>query len=308
MIEAGQFALLRPWWLLAIPATTLLAWFMARRWVALGGWDRIIEAPLRPVLEKLGHIARGQSTRQWTGAALASAIALALSGPALYTTDRSAFRNLDGLVIAVDLSRSMTDGGNLPRALTASRMLLAGAGARPAALIVYGEDAYVASAFTIDPRSLGNTIAVLDNETVPGAGSRPERALELAKKLLAESGVLTGDVIVVSDGGGFGAARTAADELRKTGSRVSGLFVSPTEAAPAEMPRPQRQTIEDAIRSGGGIIADAIDPSPVISLASTPLSERLASAGYGVLAWTDYGRWLLVIALFPALLLFRRRT
>jgi Ca-activated chloride channel family protein len=308
MIAVGAFGLLRPWWLLAIPIVFALAWFYARRWAALGSWEGVIDSGLRSVLTRLGHISHGRSDRHWSAAWLGSCIALALAGPAVHAPDTGGFRNLDGLVLAIDLSKSVTSGGNLQQALIASRLVLQGAGTRPVALIVYGEDAYVASDFTIDPRSVGNTIAVLDAETVPGAGSNAGRALDLAARLFSETGVLSGDVVMVSDGGGLAATEDPLSKLIASGSRVSGVFVPSAQAAPADMPTPQRGPLQELAARGGGIVADAIDPSPVISLASMPLSERLAEAGYGVLAWQDLGRWLLILAAIPALSLFRRRV
>ena len=117
MISVAEFGLLRPWWLAAIPAILALAWFYARRWAALGSWDSVIDPGLRPVLARLGHISRGQSNRHWRVASLGACIGLALAGPAVHAPDTGGFRNLDGLVLAVDLSKSVTSGGNLQQAL-----------------------------------------------------------------------------------------------------------------------------------------------------------------------------------------------
>ena len=173
MIEFAPFAILRPWWIAAIPALALALHFAAKRAVGIAAWERAIDPLLMGALQRMGAVLPGSSRRHWPAMALAGLIALALSGPAVRTGDLTAFRNLDGLVMVVDLSKSMTEGGSLATALSATRLVVQSAGARPVALVVFGEDAYEASGFTIDARALGTTIAVLDGETVPGAGSRP---------------------------------------------------------------------------------------------------------------------------------------
>lgn len=232
---------------------------------------------------------------------------LALSGPATKTAELSAFRNLDGLVLAVDLSRSVTNSGNLPAALSAVRLAAQSAGSRPVALVVYGEDAYEASGFTIDMHALGTTIAVLDAETVPGAGSRPELALALSWKLLEESRTLTGDIMLISDGGGIGdSAIEEAKSIAAKGARVSALFVP--HADNSDAPPADRSALQHLTAAAQGRLADIADSARIIALAESRTSSRLAEANYAVLAWHDHGRWLLILALSAALTLFRKQA
>ncbi|GJE72977.1 hypothetical protein CHKEEEPN_4538 [Methylorubrum podarium] len=48
------------------------------------------------------------------------------------------------------------------------------------------------------------------------------------------------------------------------------------------------------------------DPQAVLDRVGASTAQHLAAGGYGVLAFADFGRWLLLLALVPALLLFRR--
>jgi Ca-activated chloride channel homolog len=307
MIEIGALAFLRPWWLVAAPIVAALGWYISRQANGLEAWERAIDAPLLAAMRRLGRVLPGAAQRDWFAAALAGLIAIALSGPATKSADLTAFRNLDGLVIAADLSRSVTGGGNLPMALSAARVVAEGAGSRPVALVVYGQDAYVASNFTIDARALGTTIAVLDAETVPGAGSRPERALALARAMLDETRTLAGDVVLLSDGGGISdAAYDEARSIAALGARVSTLLVPQAEAG--EAPPTDPAALAALARLGGGLAADATDPAAVASLVGSATATRLAASDFSVLAWDDHGRWLLVLALLAALPLFRRRA
>jgi Ca-activated chloride channel family protein len=304
MIELGPLALLRPWWLLALPAIALAYAFLATRPTGLAAWERAVDPHLMRALRRMGLAVPGAAQRPWLPATLAALIALALCGPATRGGDLTAFRNLDGLVIAADLSRSVSGSAAFPMALSAARLVAEGARARPVALIVYGQDAYEASGFTIDARALGTTIALLDGETVPGAGSNPARALALAAKLFAESRTLAGDVVLVSDGGGLNdEALAQARGLAAKGARVSALFVPAAAEATAD-----RGGLERLTQSGAGKLADVAEPSPVVALAGTRTATRLAASDHAVLAWNDHGRLLLIPALALALLLFRRRA
>jgi Ca-activated chloride channel family protein len=306
MIEVFGIELLRPLWLLVLPAVAAIGYFSTSRGTALAGWDLAIDPALLAALHRLGRVVPGSGRRNWFPAATAALIALALVGPAKEARQGTTFRNLDGLVIVVDLSRSVTEGKHLAETLAAMRLVTQQAGTRPVALVVYGGDAYLASAFTTDLRALGTTIAVLDGETVPDTGSRPGRGLEVARRSLTDADIVAGDVILVTDGGGLGdAAFREADAIAALGSRVSILFV-PASAGPPNAPPPDRSIVEALARAGGGEIADVLDPGVIAELIAQDWSSRLGTGDFAALIWRDYGRFLLLLALIPALALFRR--
>ena len=309
MIEIGDFVLLRWVWFAAVPLVILLSFSFARQTSALAGWDRAADPALLAALHRLGRVVPGSGGKRWLmPAATAVLISLALVGPAREARDGQSLRNLDGLVIVIDLSRSLAEGGHLSEALTAARLVADRARARPVALVVYGGDAYLASTFTTDAAALGTTIAVLDGETVPDLGSRPERALALAGRTLDEAGILAGDVVLVTDGGGIEeAALDEAEAIVAAGGRLSALVV-PAAAGPEGTGAPAAAAIAALVRLGGGLSGDVRDPLAVAEAVGTRAATRLAQSGYEVLFWTDYGRFLLILALFPALALFRRRA
>jgi Ca-activated chloride channel family protein len=308
MIELFGITLLRPWWLLAVPPVMVLSVLAARRFTGLGSWDRAIDPALLAALKSLGRVVPARGAKGWLPALAAICIAVALVGPARRTSDAASFRNLDGLVLVMDLSRSVAKGGHLPEARLAARYVAEQAGTRPVALVVYAGDAYLASTFTTDAAALGATIAALDGETIPDAGSRPERALVIARQTLANADIIAGDVVLVSDGGGIGEpALREAEAIRAAGGRVSTLFV-PAKAPAAGAPQPQRSLADAVAQKGKGVSGDVLSPGGVASAIGAERATRLASGDYQVLVWRDYGRYLLLLALLPALGLFRRRA
>lgn len=298
-------ALLRPWWFLAIPIVALLALRAASRSAPLGDWARAVDPALMAHLARTGAVLGGRRQANLAAALAAGLIALALTGPAVERTDARTFRNLDETVIVVDLSRSVAEGGNLQGIRQAA--VAEAAGTRAVALVVYAGDAYLAASPTTDRDSLGTTLFALDADTVPDRGSHPERGLALARRTLAEANVVSADVVLISDGDGIGEAATReARAIAQQGWRLQALFVPADKPLPPNAPKPDRAALDALARAGGGTTADIAAPGPVLDAVGAGLSQHLAAGGYGVLAYADLGRWLLLLAALPALVLFRR--
>jgi len=257
-------------------------------------------------LDTLGKVSRGARRTRWLAPVIAALVALALTGPARERHDGVAFRNLDGVVIAVDLSPSMIQGGRFADAMTAARLVAQSVGSRQVALVVYGGDAYRASAFTTDAAALGQTIAFLDGETVPDDGSRPERALALAGRMIRDAEILIGDVVLITDGGGLGPLSLAqARALSEADIPLSTIYV-PSRAEGG--PMPDRAAVDALARAGGGAPGDLLDPFPVTRALDQGLQRRLSVMEGAVQRRRDYGRFVLLLAVIPALALFRRRA
>ena len=75
---------------------------------------------------------------------------------------------------------------------------------------------------------------------------------------------------------------------------------------PPGAPKPDRAALDALVRAGGGAVADIATPGPVLDAVGAGLAQHLAAGGYGVLAYADFGRWLLLLAALPTLMLFRR--
>ncbi|NDV85352.1 VWA domain-containing protein [Aurantimonas aggregata] len=305
---SDALVLLRPYWLLALPLIALVAMIVARRSRGLAGWERAVDPRLLAAMQRLGSVVPGTARRTWLPILIAAPIVLGLAGPGMRDANPPTFRNLDGIVLAMDVSRSVAEGGGLEDAKAAAQLVLQRAGARPVMLIVFAGDAFVATAFTTDPEALGSTLAVLDAETVPATGSRPDRALALARQTLADANILNGDVVLITDGDGLGPATVAETEtMRAAGMHVSTIFVEPTER-PGDMPVPDPAGLQRMAEAGDGFYAAANEPWSVAEGIGQRAASRLESSDYAVLFVTDYGRYLLILALFPALGLFRRTS
>ena len=289
--------LLRPLWLLALPVLGLLAVWLLRRPAALGAWKAAVDPALLQAMARIGRVPEARAGRAALLPLLAAGlVALALAGPALERRDAPSFRNLDGVVLVMDLSPSVTEGEALEALRTAARVLLARLGSRPAALVVFGGDAYLAAPLTSDTTQIGLTVALLDQGVVPDPGSRPALALARAGALLEAAEIVAGDVVLFTDGGGADAAATArAAELAAQGAR---LWVVSPEAPGA--------ALEALAGAGGGGARGAAQASALADDIASGRTARLGATDIVLLYLHDLGRWLLIPALLIAALLFRR--
>ena len=301
------YALLRPWWLAAVPLVALLALRAAWRAAPLGDWNRVVDPALMALLARRGAVLEGRRQANLAAAVVAGLIALALTGPAVERQDAATFRNLDATVIVIDLSRSVAEGGNLKEVRQVAQGVAEAAGTRSVSLVVYAGDAYLAIPPTTDRDSFATTLFALDADTVPDRGSHPERGLALARRTLAEAAVVAADVVLITDGDGIGeAAMREVAAMRAKGWSLQGLFVPAARALPPGSPKPDRTALDTLVRAGGGLTADVATPSAVLDGVGASTAQHLAAGGYTVLAFADLGRWLLLLAALPALLLFRR--
>ena len=296
MMALGGYALLRPLWLLGLPVLAALV-FAGRRGGRLGDWRRAIDPALLEAMLARGAAVPGRPARGLAPGAVMALVLLALSGPAVQRAGAERFRNLDALLLLIDLSGDTARGLPLQQMKSAAHLLLERAGARQAGVIVFGGDAYLASGLTTDANATDAVLFALDGDTVPDPGARPERALAMARRILREAAIARADVVLVSGGGGIAAAAMReAVLLARDGHAVSTLAAGAGQGALAAL-----------AAAGQGVAAAAASPGPVLEAAGGRAIARLGDSALSGLVWQDLGRWLLALAALPLLTLFRRR-
>ena len=309
----NEWILLRPWWLAALPLLAALAVWIWRRGGA-GAWARILAPQVRARLEAMGRFAPGEGRFALLAPCLtAGLIALALSGPARPRPAAASFERADPILLAFDLSPSVAKGANLADAQAAAAWMLSAAEGRPIGLILYAADAYLASAPTTEAATLETLVGALGPETMPVIGTRPDFALGQARALFGAAGAKTrpglvgADLVFISDGAGIGLhAEEEAARLKAEGARVWALGLElPT---PEGAPPPDPEALKRLAAAGGGSYASARDPRPVMEGIARARRGALARSVHAPQAFEDMGRYLLILALLPALALFRRET
>jgi Ca-activated chloride channel family protein len=289
--------LLRPLWLLALPVLAALGWWLQTRPGSLGDWRRAADPALLRAMAALGRVDTGAGSGPLRAVLAAATLAvLALSGPAIERREALSFRNLDGVLFLADVSHSVSEHPRWPQMLTMGRFGIAALGTRPGGLIVFAGDAYVASDMTLDHLQLGQTLSLLAPDTVPDPGSRPDRALAMAADLLRRAEVIAGDVLLFTDGAGLGpASLQAAAAIAGQGARLSLVSLAD--------PPPEVATHATA---GGGRVFTLDQTDALAEWLGSSARTRLERQDYPLLFWKDLGRYVLILALLPLLLLFRR--
>ncbi|WP_018264276.1 vWA domain-containing protein [Methylosinus sp. LW4] len=301
MIEIGDFALLRPLWLLAPPALAVLV-AMTRRRDALGDWRRIVDPALLAIMLRRSASA-GASRSDAPLFFSVALISLALCGPAMKMRGAEQFRNLDATLILLDVSRAE----RLGQAVAAAQFLLERSGARQIGLALYAGDAYLASPLTDDAKSLESLLFAIDERTVPDGGTKPDRALAFARRLLREADIAAADIAIISDGEGLDPrAERLAAALAREGRHVHSLFVSARGGADALEPV-RRAAMAALAAAGSGRAGDAADPAEIARAIEARGVAHIAEGELRALEWRDYGRFILLLAAAPLLLALRGR-
>jgi Ca-activated chloride channel homolog len=294
--------LLRPWWLAALLPLAALAWRAARRAPDAGGWEQVMPPQMLAAMQATGALT-GTGGRRGHVLPLLAALALVggLAGPALPRGDMPMLARTDSVIIAVDMSPSVVQGAALEQARQAVAMLLQGLGGRPVGLVLYGGEAFSASAPTTDPRTLETLVAVLDADTMPAKGSRPAAAIGLAAQMLTEA--RHADLVLITDGGGADRqARAEAERLAAQGVRIWGLRL---EGLAAGAGTPPPDGLDNLVREGGTVMA---------ATEADRLAARLRAGGEAArdpalkaLGYRDLGPFLAALAALPLLVMLRRQ-
>jgi Ca-activated chloride channel family protein len=266
----AEFHWLRPEWLWALPLVALVALALARRSLAPGNWQNIIDPALAPyVLTR--SASRRHGYRWWLMAIGGTLAVLALAGPSWNRAEQPVFRSEQAIVIALDLSRSMDAQDLAPSRLTRARLkildILERRKSGQSALVVYSSNAFTVTPLTTDADTVAALVNSLSTDIMPSRGSYPVAAINKGRQLLEQAGVGNGEVLLITDGGTSPAAENAARDLVDAGYSLSVLGVGTAEGAPIPI-------------TGGGFVADRSGQIAVPKLEAREL-QSLASAGHG---------------------------
>jgi Ca-activated chloride channel family protein len=306
MIGLGAYALLRPWWLIVPPLIAIIS-RMRRQNIGMGDWTKAVDpALLAAMLKRQGGVrdARAGSAVYWA----AALVALALSGPAIRHVDRSQFRNLDATLLIIDVSHEVSNAAYLRQAVAAAQLIVEQSPGRQLGLVLFGGDAYLASPLTYDAAALNALLFAIDAQTMPDAGEKPFRALEFTRRILRDAHIVSGNVILISTGRNLNAEATRqAKALAADGHLLHTLVV---EAAPkSDTANPSDKTAMAILASaGGGRSGDAARLDDIAAVIKQGSVTQLGESGLQVLVWKDYGPFLLLAAIAPLLLCFRRNV
>lgn len=322
-----DFHFLRPWWLLAFPVGLLLLNGLQKQKGGKSQWHKVCDPHL------LGKLLIGESEttpkkRMYAALSFMLLLAtLALAGPAWERRPQPLFRAAGGRVIVLDLSLSMRSPDLPPSRLIRARykaidLIKTGVGIDQG-LVVFAGDSFIVTPLTDDRATILNLLPSLTTSTIPVQGSRADRGLEKAGKLLQRAAASHGQIILIADDADQAAVEVAA-KLRKAGYRTDVIAVGSKEGAPVPLPDggylkddqgnivvpvPNFAALRQVAAKGGGRYYDLEAPDAAFrALSPTALSfpkkERKSELTGD--QWLDRGPWLLLPLVVMAAFCFRR--
>ena len=321
-----SFQFLRPGWLVLIIPGCWLVFRLHQRWKKRTDWSGVVEPHL---LELLLVEARGirRTWIPWMLSLMLILVLTAMAGPVLEKRSVPVLKKNLAKVLVLDVSHSMLAEDLRPnrieRAKFKLRDLLNRIDEGETALIAYAGDAHVISPLTSDTHTITTLLPGLEPDIMPHRGSRPDRAMELAVKLLDGHSANPGEVIWLTDGIPENMIPTVAQLLGR--HRLSVIGVGTEKGAP--IPGKNSGFLKN---SKGGIVMSRLDTSRLQALAQQKggtfqilrnddqdleivLNQPILMNEYledetekqGDI-WREEGPWLLLIMLPLAALMFRR--
>jgi Ca-activated chloride channel family protein len=324
MSEIQALHFIRPLWLLLLPLVPLLPWLWKRARRPSGDWSRVCDPHLLRWLSVQRETKGSSRAGPWLAALALLLAILALAGPAWQKLPDPSWSARDARVIALDLSDSMLAEDLRPNRLTRTRFrladLLESTEEGQVGLVSYAGDAYVVSPLTNDTNTIANLLPALQPDIIPVAGSRADRALEMAAELLRRSGLSRGEILLVTDSATARDAARARD-LRDQGIFTSVLAVGTPDGAPIPsgggfvndragnvvIARLDRSALRAVAEAGGGRYTElaAASPASVLWLDQDGSEFARRDDALGE-RWKDAGPWLVLLLLPFALAGFRR--
>ncbi|PIW51422.1 MAG: hypothetical protein COW18_01230 [Zetaproteobacteria bacterium CG12_big_fil_rev_8_21_14_0_65_54_13] len=319
--------LLRPLWLLALPLWLLLVYGLWRSERRANGWPALCDPALLKYL--VGETQRQVRSRLLPATLLFGGILLivAMAGPVWQALPQPVYRAQSGMIIVLDLSRSMDAGDLKPSRLKRARQkvqdVLRARVEGQTGLIVFAGSAFDVVPMTTDNKAILTLLSSLDTSMMPVQGSRASAGLKRAELMLKRGAISHGSVVMLTDGVD-GDAEAAALQLAAAGHRLSIIGVGTAEGAPIAlaaggflkdkqgnivMPRLHEDRLAALASAGGGIYqrlrADDVDVKRLPGL-HPDQSRSESKSSMHTDQWREEGPWLVLLVLPLLLLVFRR--
>jgi Ca-activated chloride channel family protein len=324
-----DFHFLRPEWFMAL-FPIVVAFLIQKRRAALSGqWKNIVAPALQPYMLKHEQAGKDLSLLKYVFLLSAVLAVIALAGPSWKKQPSQVFNSQAGLVIALDLSLSMTAQDVSPSRLQRAKYkildVLGQNIGNNMALIAYAGDAHVASPLTRDIKTIQSMLPALDPYIMPAQGSNIRSLVDETIKLFEQGKSSPKTLLLVSDGAEASDIDYAASALKVAGIQLSILAVGTNQGAP--LVKPDGQFFKDSNgqvimpqlewdnlkslsdKSNGRIRMLSSNDSDIKYLTETQsVKQGFEQSEESVVfdQWFDSGYWLLLPIILLALFGFRK--
>lgn len=327
MSSLAEFHFIRSYWLLALIPAIMITILLLRNKLKQGNWSNICDKELLPfILQE-----KPSTHSHWTlsaGLFASLLVIISLAGPTWERLPSPVFRNNAALVIVLDLSQSMNSTDIKPSRLSRARFKIADILKQrkdgQTALLVYAGDSFTVTPLTEDTETIASQLSALTTDIMPSQGSDTPRALKKAVDLLKQSGVRSGEILLVTDAVNYDNTIDTIESLADY--HLSILGVGTTEGAPIKLaqggflkdaqgsivlPKLNKANLSRLAQKGNGlyktISSDNNDIEDLINQFDSP-TEKSDGIENNLLIdqWNEKGPWILLLALPIIVLQFRK--
>jgi Ca-activated chloride channel homolog len=309
---------LRPWWLLALLALPVLAWWWRSQAQRRNPWRDLVDAHLLPHLLEGAAEDRAHAWPRWLALCAAALAIVALAGPGIGKDEQPLWQAREPLVIALDLSSATLARDLPPSRLAQARgklaTLLRERAGGQVALVAFAGDAFTVAPLTEDAANIALFLDALAPAVMPEDGHRADRAIAWSQGLMRQAGFERGQILLLTDRAD-GTDIDAAAKVNAAGYRVSVLGLGTARGGVFDTPEGLGQARLDApalrrLAASGGGRYQTLSPGDADLRALGVLDPRQEAGtsvrGQKVARWRDDGYWLLPLVMLLCLPLFRR--
>jgi Ca-activated chloride channel homolog len=296
---------LRPYWFIAIIPILFLLWRLGTHNL-VDNWHQVCDEHL------LAHLLVKPERRikfpfLMLGLGLSISI-IALAGPSWHQEIQPVYRASQGTILVLNLSPSMSESMGTTTKIDRARFKILDYLNRQkeglTGLVVYTDEAHIISPLTEDNHTVANFVPVLDPTIMPTVNDDTEVGLREAEKLLKQTGISRGNIVLITDKvTHFSQAKQFAESLFKENYRLTILEISKQPGANTAL-----QTLAQA--GGGNVISLAPNNHDIDSLIAKTKANAWSlptkKSNEKGLFWHDDGRWLIFLILPLVLIAFRR--
>ena len=327
MMTLAEFHFIRPYWLLALIPAMVMTVLLLKNKLNQGNWSNVCDAELLPFILQEKQVTQSR----WTlslGAIASVLLIIAIAGPTWERLPSPVFRNDAALVIALDLSRSMNSTDIKPSRLSRARFKVADILKQrkdgQTALLVYAGDVFTVTPLTEDTETIISQLSALTTDIMPSPGSNTSLALKKSVGLLKQSGLQSGEILLVTDEVNYEQTIDTVESLASY--HLSILGVGTTEGAPIKLAQGgflkdsqgnivlpklnSRELAQIANKAKGRYITISDDDRDIEILLKQfdKPTEKQGNAESDLLIeqWDEKGPWLLLLALPLVALQFRK--
>ena len=295
-----DFHFLRPWWLIGLFLPLLIYVIAYRQTAAQSAWQKVCDENLLDFLLVKNEKLKKTKFSSFLLALISLFLVLALAGPTWIKKEQPALSVENPVMILLNMSGEMwnkdVSPSRIERAKYVIKDLTKALNNTESGLIVYSKEPFMVTPLVEDVSIIDNMLPALQMNIMPEDGDRLDRAIDFAVSRMQESGVPSGNLIVITSNVGerFDAALTAASKAAEHGFEVNIINVSAKAVEKLEMVAEKGQGVFLNYNQSYALLIKKIND---ITAKEIKQSKNMQTV------WEDMGWYLLWI---PALLLLGR--